>query len=176
MFTDDVRTGTCRQLLHPEQLIIGKEDAANNYARGHYTVGKELCVWFWTASEDVPLLMRSRTKQCDGLQGFLIIHSFGGGTGSGLTSLLMERLSEDYGKKEQVEFAIYSAPQVSTAVVEPYNSTCTTHATLEHSDCAFMICRGVVWLIRSWSHYDSFIIDIDNEAAYDIYRKELHCL
>merc|ERR1712055_391379 len=26
----------------PEQLINGKEDAANNYARGHYTIGKEV--------------------------------------------------------------------------------------------------------------------------------------
>ena len=39
--TDEVRTGTYRQLFHPEQLITGKEDAANNYARGHYTIGKE---------------------------------------------------------------------------------------------------------------------------------------
>merc|ERR1711953_682515 len=38
---DEVRTGTYRQLFHPEQLISGKEDAANNYARGHYTIGKE---------------------------------------------------------------------------------------------------------------------------------------
>jgi tubulin alpha len=37
---DEVRTGTYRQLFHPEQLITGKEDAANNYARGHYTIGK----------------------------------------------------------------------------------------------------------------------------------------
>jgi tubulin alpha len=37
---DEIRTGTYRQLFHPEQLISGKEDAANNYARGHYTVGK----------------------------------------------------------------------------------------------------------------------------------------
>jgi len=41
-FLDEVRTGTYRQLFHPEQLITGKEDAANNYARGHYTVGKEV--------------------------------------------------------------------------------------------------------------------------------------
>lgn len=34
---DEVRTGTYRQLFHPEQLISGKEDAANNFARGHYT-------------------------------------------------------------------------------------------------------------------------------------------
>ena len=46
-------------------------------------------------------------------QGFLIFHSFGGGTGSGFTSLLMERLSVDYGKKAKLEFCIYPAPQVS---------------------------------------------------------------
>ena len=42
-FIDEVRTGTYRQLFHPEQLITGKEDAANNYARGHYTVGRCPC-------------------------------------------------------------------------------------------------------------------------------------
>merc|ERR1712126_760069 len=30
---DETRCGTYRQLYHPEQLINGKEDAANNYAR-----------------------------------------------------------------------------------------------------------------------------------------------
>merc|ERR1711970_711960 len=39
---DEIRTGTYRQLFHPEQMVSGKEDAANNYARGHYTVGKEI--------------------------------------------------------------------------------------------------------------------------------------
>lgn len=37
-----MRTGTYRHLFHPEQLLTGKEDAANNYARGHYTIGKEI--------------------------------------------------------------------------------------------------------------------------------------
>ena len=39
---DEIRTGSYRQLFHPELLISGKEDAANNYARGHYTIGKEM--------------------------------------------------------------------------------------------------------------------------------------
>lgn len=39
--SDEVWAGTFRELFHPEQLITGKEDAANNYARGHYTIGKE---------------------------------------------------------------------------------------------------------------------------------------
>ena len=40
MCVDEIRTGRYRQLFHPNQLITGKEDAANNYARGHYTIGK----------------------------------------------------------------------------------------------------------------------------------------
>nr|XP_040146865.1 tubulin alpha-3 chain [Ictidomys tridecemlineatus] len=73
---DEVRTGTYRQLFHPEQLITGKEDAANNYARGHYTIGKEIV--------DLVLdRIRKLADLCTGLQGFLIFHSFGGGTGSG---------------------------------------------------------------------------------------------
>nr|XP_022902995.1 uncharacterized protein LOC111415503 [Onthophagus taurus] len=64
----------------------------------------------------------------------------------------MERVSVDYGNKSRLEFTIYPAPQVSTAVVEPYNSILTTHTTLEHSDCAFMV---------------------DNEAIYDACRRNL---
>ncbi|XP_019737901.1 tubulin alpha chain-like isoform X1 [Hippocampus comes] len=142
---DEVRTGTYRELFHPEQMITGKEDAANNYARGHYTIGKAII-------ELVLDRIRKLADQCTGLQSFLIFHSFGGGTGSGFTSLLMERLSIDFGKKFKLEFAVYPAPQVSTSVVEPYNSILTTHSTLEHFDCAFMV---------------------DNEAIYDICRRNL---
>merc|ERR1712136_77363 len=92
-----------------------------------YTVGKEMI-------DQVLDCIRKLADACTGLQGFLIFHSFGGGTGSGLTSLLMERLSVDYGKKSKLEFSVYPAPQISSAVVEPYNSILTTHTTLEHSD------------------------------------------
>ena len=51
----------------------------------------------------------------------------------------MERLYVDYGKKSKLGFAIYPAPQVATAVVEPYNTILTSHTTLEHSECAFMV-------------------------------------
>ncbi|KAK1785506.1 hypothetical protein P4O66_018864, partial [Electrophorus voltai] len=168
---DEIRNGHYRQLYHPEQLISGKEDAANNYARGHYTIGKEIVdsvldrMRKMVSCDLAPMLCEApiwkllmmgfllmQADQCTGLQGFLIFHSFGGGTGSGFTSLLMERLSVDYGKKSKLEFSIYPAPQVSTAVVEPYNSILTTHTTLEHSDCSFMV---------------------DNEAIFDICKRNL---
>jgi tubulin alpha len=106
LLLDEVRTGNYRQLFHPEQLITGKEDAANNYSRGHYSIGKEMI--------DITMdRIRKLADHCTGLQGFLIFHSFGGGTGSGFTSLLMERLSLEYGKKCKLQFSVYPAPQVS---------------------------------------------------------------
>lgn len=39
---DGLRTGKYRSLFHPELLISGKEDAANNYARGHYSMGSKV--------------------------------------------------------------------------------------------------------------------------------------
>uniref|UniRef100_A0A914PET8 Tubulin alpha chain n=1 Tax=Panagrolaimus davidi TaxID=227884 RepID=A0A914PET8_9BILA len=90
-------------------MITGKEDAANNYARGHYTVGKEIV--------DVCMdRIRILADHCECPQGFLIFRSFGGGTGSGFASLMMERLSAEYGKKTKLEFSIYPAPQISTAL------------------------------------------------------------
>ena len=65
---DEIRTGTYRQLFHPEQLVSGKEDAANNYARGHYTVGKEIV--------DLVLdRIRKLADNCTGLQvrGFFYV-------------------------------------------------------------------------------------------------------
>ena len=101
---DEVRTGTYRQLFHPEQLISGKEDAANNFARGHYTIGKEIV--------DLCLdRIRKLADNCTGLQGFLVFNAVGGGTGSGLGSLLLERLSVDYGKKSKLGFTVYPSPQ-----------------------------------------------------------------
>eukprot|EP00435_Cladocopium_sp_Y103_P071013 s402_g36.t1 len=112
---DEVRTGTYRQLFHPEQLISGKEDAANNFARGHYTIGKEIV--------DLVLdRIRKLADNCTGLQGFCVYNACGGGTGSGLGCLMLERLSVDYGKKSKISFTVWCCPQVATAVVEPYNT------------------------------------------------------
>merc|ERR1712137_8578 len=142
---DEVRTGTYRNLFHPSQMITGKEDASNNYARGHYTIGKEQI--------EVTLdRIKRLAENTSGLQGFLVFHSFGGGTGSGFASLLLERLKVEYRKKPVLAFSIYPSPQVSTAIVEPYNSVLLTHTALEHTDVAFLV---------------------DNQAIYDLCKNNL---
>jgi tubulin alpha len=85
-----------------------------------FTVGSGFCIivmnLFHVLGKEIVDLVLDRVRKvadmCSGLQGFLIFHSFGGGTGSGFTSLLMERLSVDYGKKSKLEFSVYPAPQV----------------------------------------------------------------
>ncbi len=96
--------------------------------------------------------IRKLADNCTGLQGFLVFNAVGGGTGSGLGSLLLERLSVDYGKKSKLGFTVYPSPQVSTSVVEPYNSVLSTHSLLEHTDVSILL---------------------DNEAIYDICRRSL---
>ena len=88
--------------------------------------------------------LRRLGDQCNALQGFIVFHSFGGGTGSGFTSLLMEKISVDYSKKAKLEFAIYPAPQLAPAVVEPYNGILTTHTSLESVDVCFLVDNQVV--------------------------------
>ncbi|KAL0424342.1 UNVERIFIED_CONTAM: Tubulin alpha-3 chain [Sesamum radiatum] len=141
---DEVRTGTYRQLFHPEQLISGKEDAANNFARGHYTMAKKLSIFAligfaswrttvlgcrdsWSSMLWVVVLDLGLDLSC--LRGFLLIMV-----------------------KIKAGFYHYPSPQVSTAVVEPYNSVLSTHSLLEHTDVAVLL---------------------DNEAIYDICRKSL---
>lgn len=68
----------------------------------------------------------------------MIFHSVGGGTGSGLGSLLMERLSVDYGKKPKFSFTIYPSQKQLCSVVEPYNAVLSTHSLLEHADATIL--------------------------------------
>jgi len=142
---DSIRLGEQRRLFHPDQLINSKEDAANNYARGHYTEGKSLM-------PSVKNEIRRLADNCNELQGFMVINSLGGGTGSGFTSLLQEEICMEYGKKAKLQFSVYPAPQMGTAVVEPYNTVLTTHSAMENVDCSFIV---------------------DNEAVYEICNKRL---
>jgi len=142
---DDVRTGIFGQMFHPEFLLNGKEDAANNFARGHYTVGKEIL-------DQVNDRLRKLVDNSQNVQGFIINHAVGGGTGSGLGALILERIAVDYRKKSKIGFEVYPAPNLSTCIVEPYNAMLSTHWLLDHTEVSIVL---------------------DNEAIYSICQKQL---
>ncbi|XP_021663209.2 tubulin alpha-2 chain-like [Hevea brasiliensis] len=74
--TDEVRTN-----FSPALPPRATQDAANNFARGYYTIGKEIVDLYLDR-------IRKLADNCTGLQGFLVFNAVGGGSGSGLGSLL----------------------------------------------------------------------------------------
>ena len=86
----------------PSSSLTGKEDAANNYARGRYTIGKII----------IDLVLDRVWKlanQGTGLQGLLVFH-LGAEVAAGFTSLLPPT-SIDYGKQSKLELSIYPGPR-----------------------------------------------------------------
>ncbi|CAG9122954.1 unnamed protein product [Plutella xylostella] len=137
---DAIRSSAYGNLFRPDNFVFGQSGAGNNWAKGHYTEGAELI-------ESVMDVVRKESEACDCLQGFQLTHSLGGGTGSGLGTLLLGKLREEYPDRIVNTFSVMPSPKVSDTVVEPYNATLSVHQLVENTDETFCI---------------------DNEALYDI--------
>uniref|UniRef100_A0A914UT90 Uncharacterized protein n=1 Tax=Plectus sambesii TaxID=2011161 RepID=A0A914UT90_9BILA len=137
---DSVRAGPFGQLFRPDNFVFGQSGAGNNWAKGHYTEGAELV-------DNVLDVVRKEAESCDCLQGFQMTHSLGGGTGSGMGTLLISKIREEYPDRIMNTFSVVPSPKVSDTVVEPYNATLSVHQLVENTDETFCI---------------------DNEALYDI--------
>lgn len=137
---DSLRSSKYGGLFSPDNCICGQSSAANNWAKGFYTEGSELL-------ESGMDCIRKLAEFCDCVQGFQVAHSLGGGTGSGLGSLLMSKIREEYPDRLMSSFCILPSPRVSETVTEPYNATLSFHHLVDIADAA--IC-------------------IDNEALYHI--------
>ena len=86
------------------------------------------------------------------MQGFQLCHALGGGTGSGLGSLILSKLKEDYDSKIVSNYSVFPSTKVSDIVLEPYNTVLSMNQLVENSD---------------------FTVAIDNEALYDICKTKL---
>eukprot|EP01084_Bolivina_argentea_P308918 534273_1 len=74
---DDIRCSRYRNIFNPHFLLSGHQDAANNFARGYYSMGAEMI-------DIINDRLRKLVDNCDNIQGFLINRSVCAGTGSGL--------------------------------------------------------------------------------------------
>lgn len=63
--------------------------AGNNWAQGYYGAGAELIEYIMDS-------VRNQADNCENLEGFQVIQSIGGGTGSGLGSLVMQKIRDEY--------------------------------------------------------------------------------
>jgi tubulin beta len=137
---DSCRASAYGKIFRPGNFVFGQSGAGNNWAKGHYTEGAELI-------DSVLDVVRKEAEACDCLQGFQITHSLGGGTGSGMGTLLISKIREEFPDRIMCTYSVFPSPKVSDTVVEPYNATLSVHQLVENAD---------------------EVMVIDNEALYDI--------
>jgi tubulin gamma len=70
-------------------------------------------------------------------QGFSLTHSIAGGTGSGLGSFLLERLSDRFPKKLIQTYSVF--PESSDVVVQPYNSLLAAKRLINNADSVVVL-------------------------------------
>jgi tubulin beta len=140
-----IKAGPLGKLFKPDNMVNAMSGAGNNWAKGHYTEGAELV-------DQVLERVRKEAEGCDCLQGFQICHSLGGGTGSGMGTLILSKVREEFPDRMMLTFSVVPSPKVSDTVVEPYNATLSCHQLVENADCSFLV---------------------DNEALYDICLRTL---
>jgi tubulin beta len=81
----------CGNFLDPDNLLCGNKTTANNWCTGH-NIGLEM-------EEEILDSVRKEVERCDSFHGFQFLHSIGGGTGSGLASLIFDIIREQYSSK-----------------------------------------------------------------------------
>lgn len=134
------------KIYRPDNLICGGSGAGNNWAKGHYTDGAELL-------DQVMDSVRREAEQTDSLQGFQVAHSLGGGTGSGMGTLLLKTIKEEYPDTILSTYSILPSPKVSDTVTAPYNAVLSLSQLIETVDASFCI---------------------DNDALFDICSQTLN--
>ena len=102
---DSVRSSPFGHLFRPDNFVYGQSGAGNNWAKGHYTEGAELV-------DSVLDVVRKESEGCDCLQGFQLAHSLGGGTGSGMGTLLISKIREEYPDRIMTTFSVVPSPKV----------------------------------------------------------------
>ena len=66
--------------------------------------------------------------------GFQVCHSLGGGTRSGIGTLLISKIREEYPDHMMLNFSIFPSPKVFDIVIEPYNATLSVNQLIENAD------------------------------------------
>lgn len=72
----------------------------------------------------------------DSLDGFILLHSIAGGTGSGLGSYMLEKVQDRFPKKLIQTYSVFpNNLDTSDVVIQPYNCLLALKRLALNSDC-----------------------------------------
>ncbi|CAK4077088.1 unnamed protein product [Aphanomyces euteiches] len=134
--------GPLGELFDSSQFLTDVSGSGNNWAHGHAMYGPKY-------KEELLEKLRYATEMCDSLQSFFIMHSMGGGTGSGLGTYILSLLEDNYPEVFRFTTAIFPSAD-DDVITSPYNSMLALRELTEHADC---------------------VLPIENEALFDIIDK-----
>ncbi|GJN94584.1 hypothetical protein Rhopal_007667-T1 [Rhodotorula paludigena] len=144
---NNIRNSPYANLYNPENFFESQDGggAGNNFAKGH-AAGDG--VW-----NDIAEMLEREAEGSDSLEGIMLLHSIAGGTGAGLGSYILERLSDVFPKKLIQTYSVFPHTTSSDVVVQPYNSILTLQRLAEYADS---------------------VVVLDNKALASICQDRLH--
>ncbi|KAG7398948.1 Tubulin epsilon chain [Phytophthora boehmeriae] len=127
----ETMAGPLGELFDQQQLLTDVSGSGNNWAHGHCLYGPQ----YKDRLEDK---LHRAAELCDSLQSFFVLHSMGGGTGSGMGTYILGLLEDQY--PDVYRFASVVFPSEDDDVVtSPYNSMLALRELTEHADCVLPI-------------------------------------
>ncbi|XP_010705806.1 tubulin epsilon chain isoform X1 [Meleagris gallopavo] len=142
---NEILQGPLRDVFDSKQLITDVSGSGNNWAVGYKVYG---CQY----RENIVEKLRKTAEHCDCLQCFFIIHSMGGGTGSGLGTFVLNLLEDEFPEVYRFVTSVYPSGE-DDVITSPYNSVLAMKELNEHADC---------------------VLPIENESLFDIVNKIHH--
>ncbi|KAF2154823.1 tubulin-domain-containing protein [Myriangium duriaei CBS 260.36] len=134
-----IQTGPYKNIYNPENMFVYKQGtgAGNNWAAG-YSLGEQV-------QDEVLDMIDREADGSDSLEGFMLLHSIAGGTGSGLGSFLLERLNDRFPKKLIQTYSVFPDTQnVGDVVVHPYNSLLSLRRLTQNADSVVVLDNGAL--------------------------------
>lgn len=122
------------KLFNPENIFLCKDGggAGNIWAKG-YSCGRKI-------EESLFEIIEREVEGSDSLEGFILCHSIAGGTGSGLGSYMLEKLSERFPKKLIQTYSVFPNEENSSdVVVQPYNSMLALKRLISNADSVVIL-------------------------------------
>ncbi|KAK9754013.1 Tubulin C-terminal domain [Popillia japonica] len=122
------------KLYNQENVFLSKNGggAGNNWASG-YSQGEKL-------NEEIFDIIDREADGSDSLEGFVLCHSIAGGTGSGMGSNILEKLSDRFPKKLVQTYSVFpNQDEISDVVVQPYNSLLTLKRLTKSADSVVVL-------------------------------------
>lgn len=152
---DNIRTSS-GSLFNPANLISRSEGAGGNFAVGYLGEGREIL-------PEVMARIEAEVDRCDNVGGIIVLQSTGGGTGSGLGSLIIETIKERHPEFPVLSCAILPSPQVSSVVTEPYNTVFALNTLRRVADACLIFDNEALFQLahRKWNIESPTVDDLN---------------